>query len=323
MRVTTYMFVPNELGQMELRNFGGLVPNLPDGVSIAIDGSTTCSGVAYILNSNGAILGCSELEREDGTEDYVRYKVQFKKFLNELLTVQADKVTHIFYEEPILGSFTTSSALLALRTSVKELKVENEPKYDKIDYCEVNNKHWKKLWLYPSPVPNGSDLEKKAVRDKLVSLVPYLQYVKQDSIDAICMGIVSVNSVRSNGSTEGVKTKKKAKPFKYEIKFIGILADDKESADVAVIDELRDSLDSKEFRIPKSVLENGIRLVDLNGHGLFDKHVYSEMEDDDMLLILGFDSDKYYNVLLEHNVVRLASNCNRMYAVIWRKTRKK
>jgi len=79
----------------------------------------------------------------------------------------------------------------------------------------------------------------------------------------------------------------------------------------------------KTAKVPKKVLEIGMQFCDIDGRGLFDKHVYRLMGDEDKLLVVKFASKHHGNVVLEHRIGYLAETYDYIYAFVWRKTRKK
>ena len=282
--------------------------------AIAIDGSTTGTGCSIVELDTGNLVSSILFSRDKKSgESKVRYKVELKRALYKLLINNRKFISYVFYEEPFIQYAGAASALLMLRTSVEELIVENEPELDHIKYGEVNNKKWKKEWLDPEPCPTGSELEKEAVRKKMVQAIPLMAEVSQDEIDSAAMGFVVVRKI-GLGEEDDLKSKKKRRPFQYNVEFIGA---DKEDD---MLQEFSDSLD--EFKIPKRVLENGIRIQRINGYGKFDNKVYEAMADDDLLLILEYNSKHHGNMTLKHRIGHLTAEYENIYAIIWRKSRK-
>ena len=185
---------------------------------MSIDGSTTNTGVGILRKSDGALLYSCSFAREDG-ETPVQYKVRLKREIHDIL-IRNRYVDTVYYEEPFIGYAEAAKNLLMLRTFIEELIVEYEPHYDYLTHVEVNNMKWKRLFLAPTKCPAGTDLQKKAVRDKLESFMPYLSVVSQDEIDAICMGFIATVQLR-NGVEDSLESKKKIHAFQYNISFIG------------------------------------------------------------------------------------------------------
>lgn len=275
---------------------------------ISIDGSTSNTGVAILRESDGALLYTIACSRENG-ESPVRYKVQLKKFVESLVKSNRT-IENIYYEEPCIGYASAVSNLFMLRTFVEEMKIENEPELDYLKHMEINNMKWKSLFLAPAKCPQGTDLQKKAVRDKLLLYMPYLKSVTQDEIDAIAMGFVATTKLRE-GTDEQLQSKKAAKPFKYNIEFIGAEEDD---------DMLQEFYDV--YKGPESLLQNGIKLDEVPSRAKFDKRIYELMGQDDKILILKFPSNKHGNIILEHRIGHLAATFSYIYAIVWRKNRK-
>jgi len=311
--VNAKVFGYNEQRELDLIQIGLTDIQLTKKCIMALDGSTTRTGCAILEEDTGNIVALIAFERDKkGDESKVRYKVQLKRALYDIL-IRNKFIDKIFYEEPFVQYIDSAEALLMLRTSVEELIIENEPELDYINYIEVPNKKWKKLFLEPDPVPNGTDLEKAAVREKMIKYIPLMAKVSQDEIDAAALGFVSVKKVQ-NGTEYELKSKKKITPFQYNIAFIGAESDDD------MLQELADNI--KEFKIPQKVLNNGIKIKQIDGNGKFDNKVYDLMEDDDLLLVLRFSSRHHGNIILKHRVGYLAAQYDNMYALVWRKSRK-
>lgn len=275
---------------------------------LAIDGSTTNTGAAILRETDGAIISVISFKNDD--ESAVHYKVRLKRAIQELLR-QNRVIKNIFYEEPFIEYVEAAYNLLMLRTFIQEIKVENEPEFNYIQYTEVNNKKWKRLFLAPDKCPNDSKLEKEAVKNKLIGALPWLSGITQDEIDAIAMGFVAVTKLKE-GEEEELRSKKKARPFQYNIHFIGA-----EDEDV-MMQEMFDFC-----KIPIDVLRNGIAIVELPPRCNFEQKIYDLMGQDDKLLILKFPSDRYGDVILKHQIGYLAASFSTLYAIIWRKTRKR
>ena len=64
-------------------------------------------------------------------------------------------------------------------------------------------------------------------------------------------------------------------------------------------------------------------MYNLPGKGRFEDLLYRAMGDEDKLLILAFSSGKYGNIVLSNNIGNLAKQYSTIYAVCWRKNRKK
>lgn len=277
---------------------------------LSIDGSTSKTGVGILRESDGALCYslCFEREKDDG-ETPVQYKVRLKRAIKSIME-RNTLITKIFYEEPFVGHITSVANLMMLRTFVEEMIFENEPQFDYIKHKEINNLRWKKLFLAPTKVPSGTDNQKAAIKEKLLSFLPFLKDVTQDEIDAIAMGFVACVHIK-DGTEDELQSKKRVHPFKYNIRFIG--ADE----DEGMLDMFSNVYDG-----PSYLLENGLLLTDIKGTANFDKHVYQSMGTDDKVIIVKFDSDKHGHLILKHRIGHLASTYPYLYAIIWRKTRK-
>ena len=277
---------------------------------LSIDGSTSKTGVGILRESDGALCYslCFEREKDDG-ETPVQYKVRLKRAIKSIMEKNT-LITKIFYEEPFVGHITSVANLMMLRTFVEEMIFENEPQFDYVKHKEINNLRWKKLFLAPTKVPSGTDNQKAAIKEKLLSFLPFLKDVTQDEIDAIAMGFVACVHIK-DGTEDELQSKKRVHPFKYNIRFIG--ADE----DEGMLDMFSNVYDG-----PSYLLENGLLLTDIKGTANFDKHVYQSMGTEDKVIIVKFDSDKHGHLTLKHRIGHLASTYPYLYAIIWRKTRK-
>ena len=136
---------------------------------LSIDGSTSKTGVGILRESDGALCYslCFEREKDDG-ETPVQYKVRLKRAIKSIMEKNT-LITKIFYEEPFVGHITSVANLMMLRTFVEEMIFENEPQFDYVKHKEINNLRWKKLFLAPTKVPSGTDNQKAAIKEKLLS----------------------------------------------------------------------------------------------------------------------------------------------------------
>lgn len=279
---------------------------------LSIDGSTTNSGLAIHREYDGALLYSIKATRDSSGETPVHYKIRLKRAVMDILK-RNKYITQVYYEEPVIANITAVANLFMLRTFVEEMIIENEPDFDYIKHYEISNMRWKKEFLAPDKVPQGTDNQKKAVRAKMEGYLPFLNAVSQDEIDAICMGWVATQYMRDDkGGGEALKSKKKAKPFKYNIEFIGADEDDN------MLVELWDI-----YKGPKKLLENGISFTEIDRKTNFDKHVYDTMgAEDDKLLIIKFSSKHHGDLILKHKVGNLSAQYEYLYALVWRVTRK-
>lgn len=299
-----------EGNKVVLRNVDiGVIQGLNETVVMGIDGSTSCTGIGLIRASDGALVASLAFKHEKDKESAVKYKVLLKKQVYKLLSANK-AIVNTFYEEPFLGYATSVKNLMMLRTFMEELIYENEPELDYIKFAELNNLKWKKLFLDPEKVPTGTDNQKRAVREKLIKMMPCLEEVTQDEVDAIAMAYTAATKLR-DGSGDELKNKVKPKPFKYQVKFIGADTDD------IMLMELGDTLENI-----GTAASNGIQLVQLKGRENWDKQIYELMGQDDKLLILKFSSNKFGNIILQYKLGYLTSY-EYIYALVWRVNRKR
>ena len=297
----------NKIGLMEIPVENIRIENYS---ILAIDGSTSNSGLAILREYDGALLYIISAKRESN-ETPVQYKVRLKKTVKDIL-INNKRLYQIFYEEPVVANITSVKNLFMLRTFIEEMIVENEPDFDYIKHCEVPNTRWKKLFLSPDKVPQGTDKQKEAVRKKMLGYLPFLDVVSQDEIDAACMGWTATQILKNNGDAiEELKSKKKPSRFQYNIEFIGADYDD------GMLSELWDI-----YSGPKRLLENGINFTEILGKTDFDKHVYSKMGEEDKVLVIKFPSKTHGDLILKHRIGNLAAQFEFIYAIVWRKSRK-
>jgi hypothetical protein len=296
-------------GEMVLRNIPIDDLTVTDMAVMAIDGSTTNTGVGILRKSDGALFFSCSFAREDG-ESPVRYKINLKRAIDKILT-QNRLIDQVYYEEPFIGYASSVANLMMLRVFIEELIIEREPFYDYLKHSEINNKKWKKLFLAPDKCPTGTELEKAAVRKKLEGFMPFLREVTQDEIDAISMGFIATVKI-SKGEEEDLESKKKIHPFQYNMKFFG--ADDDQYLLEANFTDIYDG--------PKSLLESGVSFTTIKGPTNFDKHVYNTMGQEDKILIVKFPSNTHGDLILKYKLGYMAASYDYIYAIIWRKVRK-
>lgn len=278
---------------------------------LSIDGSTSNTGMAIIRECDGALLYLMTAERSrDTNETPVQYKVRLKRQVYTILKNNS-LISQVYYEEPVVSNITSVKNLFMLRTFVEELIVENEPELDYIRHYEVPNMKWKRLFLAPDKIPQGTEKQKAAIRQKMVGYLPFMSEVTQDEIDAASMGFAAVKLLRNNQSGEDLQGKKKIRPFKYNAVFIG--ADEDE--------EVFESF-GEYYNGPEYLLENGLSLIKIPGKQDFDRSVYDTVGENDSVAIIKFDSDTHGNVILSNKIGSLAAQFSYIYAIVWRKTRK-
>lgn len=286
--------------------------NINTDAIISIDGSTTNTGIAIMRSLDGAVFATISVKREDSKEETpVRYKLRLKKFVAELLK-RYRCITTLLYEEPCIDNITAIPNTMMLRTFVEEMVIENEPEFDNLYTTEINNKRWKKIFLNPEPCPVGTDAEKAAVKNKILRAMPYMHKISQDEMDAIGMGYAFVTFIRGGNDRDSLRSKKAVKPFEYKVQFIG--GDDDDDFIVQFADA---------YKGPNEILTNGINIATLKKTSKFDKHIYEAMGDDDKLLVIKYDSRTHGDTTLKYRLGDLESRYAYIYAIVWRKTRKK
>ncbi len=284
---------------------------VPNYAVLSIDGSTSNSGLAILRENDGALMYSMCATRDNSGETPVHYKIRLKRQVADILR-RNKYITQVIYEEPVISNITAVANLFMLRTFIEEMIIENEPEFDYIKHFEISNMRWKKLFLAPDKVPSGTDNQKAAVRKKIETSLPFLTKVTQDEIDAICMGFIFCTHLQNGGLGEELESKKKVRPFQYNITFIGADKDD---------DMLTEFYDI--YKGPEKLLENGISFTEIPGKVNFEKHIYQTMgPEDDKILIIKFSSKHHGNIVLQHRIGQLAAQYEYVYAIVWRKTRK-
>ena len=280
-----------------------------DNCIMSIDGSTTNTGISIMRVSDSAVMYSISAKRDKEDETAVYYKIRLKKLVEKILNNNLKFITSVFYEEPIIQHVTAISNLMMLRTSVEEVLIEND--WRNIDYAEVPNMTWKRWFLQPDKVPNGTQAQKKAVFDRLVAYLPILNPITQDECDAICMGTYVIATLKKNGmDVSSVQANKKVKPFDFEVRFLGGDTDD-------CLGDLFEL-----YNGPQRLLENGLNMTELGRREKFEQCVYNAIGSEDKVAIVKFESQRHGNVVLQYKIGALAAQYEFIYAIVWRKHRK-
>lgn len=275
---------------------------------LGIDASTTNTGIS-IVGIDGSVLYMLAFHRDD-KESPVEYKLAYKNFMRELLKKEL-LIEKIWYEEHFIGYADAAKVLYMLRSTIEEILLEEKMG---IIYREMSNKKWKKYLFQMcgyGKCPVGTELEKKAIKECLVAQMPCLEDVTQDELDSL--GVTMVGLVF--GETGELESKKKPSKFKYEAKFFG--GDEEDDSDFFM--QYGDGTGI----VPKKLVGENCIFHVLNGKEKFDNTVYRQLCDEDVPLILRFNSGKYGDVVLENRIGDLVDECKYIYAVVWRKTRKR
>lgn len=301
-------------------------------ILMAIDGSSARTGIAFIDYVGETLLGTIAVER-NAKEDYVDYKVRLKSTLKRCMDKHIKVLKRIFYEEPFVGFVSATKVLMTIRTTVSEIKLENSPIYNDIKYAEVSNTKWKKIFLYPNKVPSDSKLQKLAVQEKVDVIFGSMvkdgtdgghRIFTEDECDAIGLGIACLKTLKQGFDEQELISKMKPRPFKYNIQFLVATADDQSEAELRGAEAFFDY--SPTWKIPQSVIDNGISILTLNGRGLFDKQIFEAMGQDDKVLLVSFKGGKYVNVIIENKRTELCREYDDneyIIAFVWRVSRKR
>ncbi len=318
MRIVTHVCGYKPDGTVGLVPFAGEIPLASRPCLISIDGSTDCTGLTVVDLATCGCLYSVALHRDKKVKDPVEYKVEFKRYLEKIIEANKNVLKCIGYEEPFFGYAESTKVLMALRTTAKEVLIENKDKYSKIIHFEINNKKWKAKLLYPDRCPPTSAEQKKAVRLRIESYIPDFKNLEQDECDSYGLGFVLARAY-NEANIKDLLSKKKVKPFAFNAEFIGF-EEASSTAEDMVLSHIFGG--NKEYKIPKRVLDNGYEIVYFDGTGKFAQRVYDSLEDDDKVLIVGFPSTRYANLALEHNIGWLYEEYKFIYAIIWRVSRK-
>lgn len=307
MKTTIRQLFVDDKNVVQLVNISPASILLTDKCSIAIDGSTSNTGVA-IIDQNKTLKYIMSFESDSADKTPVHYKLALKKELEKIIEGGLDCIVNIYYEAPTLNRKTAIPNLMMLRSTVQEILIERDWN---IEYTEINNMSWKKWFLAPDKIPNGTEAQKSAVFVKLTKYMPFLSVITQDECDAICIGTYAVSKFLETGNNEEVKEKKKIKPFKFEIKFIG--GDDDEC--------LSDLLEM--YNGPDRLLEEGVNIVEVKDKCKLEDEVYRAIGEEDIVAIIKMNAKGHGNVVLKYRLGNLASDFKYIYALVWRTARKR
>lgn len=275
---------------------------------LALDGSTSRTGISIITRQKG-LIARMRLTRQEVSESPVRYKLNLKNFVLDILNRYAN-IKYIAYEEPCIYHKSAIKNLFMLRTFIEELIIENEPKFNYIRYFEVANTKWKKIFLHPIKLQNDTEKDKKAVNDKVKIIYNIGDDLTFDESDCIGLGYATVEVINGE-KDEKLTSQKKPSKFNYEIEFA-----DEEDEYITI-----ESILEGEYNIPKKVIENGIKIKELSNRERLENKIYTEMQDEDCVLLIKFDTNKHGNVVMKYGLSGLLNET--IYAVVWRKSRKK
>lgn len=279
---------------------------------LAIDGSTTCTGVAFIRKADGAYMASVAFKRDKvAGETPVEYKVAFKRALKIILDNNRESIADVVYEEPFIEFASAAKNLLMLRTSVEELIAENKPNMNYIKYAEVANGKWKRIFLAPGKVPSGTEAQKEAVRTKLIAAIPVLAGITQDECDAIGIGFVAASEMRA-GREDSLKSRKKIRPFAYEVEFYGADDDDEALEQISMM-----------CKAPKELMASQVGFSIVEKYTQFDQLVCETIGETDTLQIIRIPTKKCGNLSLKYQLAYITGTNIYLYAVVWRKTRKR
>lgn len=276
---------------------------------LSIDGATSRTGIC-LLDASKAEVICTFRCTRDADETPVEFKVAMKEFISKILENNRN-ITQVCYEEPFIGHASAVSNLFMLRSMVEEIKVESKGKFSYVNDYYINNKRWKKLYLWPKPLPQGTELEKQAVRNKMLEDMPYLSELTQDEIDATAMGIVACTKLRNGKDITELESRKAVRRFQFNAEFLGAEDDESMCSEIMSV-----------YGGPESVLDNGVEMVDLKRNEILDDCVCRTMGSEDKLVIVKFSGQEHGDTVLKYRLGMLSNNYPYIYALTWRKTRR-
>ena len=280
---------------------------------ISVDASTDNTGYAIIDITSGELICTMQLKRE--SENLAQYGMKSQYVLGKIFE-QCPSIEYIVYEEPFIQWVQSATVLIGLRAFYYSFVEEQKAKGRVLEMIEIANTKWKKVFLAPKKLPPSSAEHKGMIASKFKELFPNIE-VTQDEMDASGLGLSFIQEYKEKG-LGGVKeelvSKAKVHPFKYNVEFLG--ADSLDDC----LEELSYCMNG--YKIPKKVMENGLKVESISSRGKFDNYVYKAMGESDCLLLVEFKSNTHANVILEHKLGYLAEDYDYLYALIWRKSRK-
>lgn len=276
---------------------------------ISIDGSTSTTGLSIIDTKTKGLLARMSIIRDEISESPVRYKLQLKKLVLEILQSNSN-IKYIFYEEPCIYHKSAVKNLFMLRSFIEEMIIENEPTLDYIQHFEVANTRWKKIFLYPDKISNNTELDKQKINERVKGLYSLSGNIDLNQTDAIGLGYAACEVLNGDKDFE-LESKKKPTKFLYNIVF-----SDEEYIELVIEDLL-----NNKFKIPAKLFENGIKIKHLNDREDLDTKIYTELQNEDCILVMDLNKLKHGDIVLKYNLGSYVNN--NIHTIVWRKTRKK
>lgn len=274
---------------------------------MSIDGSTSVTGVSILGPDERLLLSCA-FKREPYLESPVRYKIALKSRILDLL-LNYRHITDIVYEEPVLNQISAIQNLYMLRSMAQEVLIENEDKLGHINYYEVSNSRWKKIYLAPLKASGTTEEVKKLIADRFALKYPELTGLTQDEKDAYGIGVAFLRTQ----DKRKLESKKNSRIFKYETFVTGIPTRDITEEDIISI---------AGERVPEKVFRNGWEIIDTVGRKDFDKEITEHMLSDDKLLVFRLQSGKLGSLLLRFKLAQLSKDYPFIAILVWRTNRK-
>lgn len=270
-----------------------------DAYVLGLDGSTSRSGVC-VMSVGGRLGFVCAVVREK--ETMVEYKVFLKKFLTDL--IQEYEIKHTAYEEPFIGFVQDAKSLYMLASSLSEIAVETGMSFS---VTPVNNMRWKKRFL-ARKLEGGSQVHKKAVREKVIALIPALAVLAKnkddyDESDAFGLTFYLAQCVRDN-VMESMQSVGKPRKFKYDLQLVGGAVTAEEA-----------------LKLVNKPRKDGVVIENISTKKNFDLTVYTLMQGKDAILVLYFKSGKFGDVILKHDAGEIAAKHDTITAIVTRKSK--
>lgn len=273
---------------------------------LGVDCSATCTGITVLgLNSQKPLYTIACHRSNDETS--VRYKVYLKMFMKNVLLLNKDHISDIFYEEPFIGKYVESSmVLISLKTFIPEILIENENEINKvIEFHEISNKSWKKD-LLGSKLPVGTEEEKNAIAEKIDRTYKCYVGLTQDEHDSY--GIAKYGANILYGKSESKEKYKKG--YALEGEFIGAENDDMAIAEYQYI---RSS-------VPKRLRDKIVEKIDIDKKHDVEDEVYRALNGIDTVILAKFIPKEQGRILLKYQLGEL-TNSSYIYWYVWRKVK--
>jgi hypothetical protein len=264
---------------------------------LGFDGSGSSSGICilslcgtYGFVCRASKIGCAERHHE---QVLAAYKLAVQKLLVDFIARY--DIKNAAYEEPFIGFSSSVKALYLMASVLNEIVVG----YDfELRVIGVNNKRWKKNFV--GSVKGNSETQKRAVRDKAISLVPALEALDKrffDGTDAFGIATYLAGCVRV-GRIDDMKSKGKARPFGYDVTLFG---GEKPVEELAILKRAEEVI-----------------VMEISEKKCFNTLVFANLRRHNDALVLYFQTGVFGNIVLKYNGGALAKENAVLTAVVTR-----